>query len=418
MKKYKLGEIIDVNRGTSLSGKYYSSEGEYVRLTLGNFDFNLNSFKENESKNDIYFTGKFDKKFLLNKNDIITPLTEQVKGLIGSTAKIPESGKYIQSQDVALIKSISSDLYDNYLFYLFSSSIVRKQLSDAAQQTKIRHTSPDKIKDATVFLPDFDYQKKSSLLLDNISEKISINTNISFVLEELIKTIFDYWFVQFEFPDENGLPYKSSGGDMEFNQQLNKEIPKGWNTGNLYDIADFINGLACQKYRPKDETKKLPVIKITEMHKGFTDNTEFVKNDVPEKYVISNGDILFSWSATLETIIWCGGTGCLNQHIFKVIPKRYCKCYTYMQLSSYIINFVKMAQSRKTTMGHITTDHLKQSVIVLPPKELVEKFDKKINKMFEGIVESEQNKQKYFNLKNYLLPLIINQQLRFKKKAS
>ena len=111
------------------------------------------------------------------------------------------------------------------------------------------------------------------------------------------------------------------------------------------------------------------------MHDGFTDKTEFVRNDINDKHIILDGDILFSWSATLETMIWTGGKGGLNQHIFKVIPKDYGKYYVYQQLSSYIINFVRMAESRKTTMGHITKDHLLQSKIPLPPKELTYKFN-------------------------------------------
>ena len=103
LKKYKLGEILDVTRGASLSGEFYATEGEYIRLTCGNFDYQNNCFKENKSKDNLYYTGDFRSEFLMEKGDIITPLTEQAIGLLGSTAIIPESGKYIQSQDVAKI---------------------------------------------------------------------------------------------------------------------------------------------------------------------------------------------------------------------------------------------------------------------------------------------------------------------------
>ena len=103
LKKYKLGELLDVTRGASLSGEYYSTSGEYVRLTCGNFDYQNNCFKENTSKDNLFYTGDFKSEFLMGKGDIITPLTEQAVGLLGSTAIIPESGKYIQSQDVAKI---------------------------------------------------------------------------------------------------------------------------------------------------------------------------------------------------------------------------------------------------------------------------------------------------------------------------
>ena len=100
LKKYKLGEILDVTRGASLGGEFYAAKGEYVRLTCGNFDYQNNCFKENKAKDNLYYIGDFKPDFLLKEGDIITPLTEQAIGLLGSTAIIPESGKYIQSQDV------------------------------------------------------------------------------------------------------------------------------------------------------------------------------------------------------------------------------------------------------------------------------------------------------------------------------
>lgn len=150
MKKYKLGELIEISRGASLSGEYYATKGEYIRLTCGNFDYRNNCFKENTSKDNLYYVGEFKPEFLLEEGDIITPLTEQAIGLLGSTALIPESGKYIQSQDVAKVTCNEELLDKKYAFYLLSSDIVKQQLSAGAQQTKIRHTSPDKIKDCTV----------------------------------------------------------------------------------------------------------------------------------------------------------------------------------------------------------------------------------------------------------------------------
>ena len=176
--KYKLGDLMEVTRGMSLCGKHYATEGNLMRLTLGNFDYHNKCFKDDKSKDNLYFTGSVKKDFILNKDDIITPLTEQAIGLLGSTAKIPFSGKYIQSQDVALIKC-NEKLYPDFAFYLIPSKMVRFQLSAAAQQTKIRHTSPDKIKDCTVWVPEYSVQKKIGDLLTTIDKKISINREIN-----------------------------------------------------------------------------------------------------------------------------------------------------------------------------------------------------------------------------------------------
>ena len=412
MKKYKLGELMEVTRGMSLSGEYYSTKGELMRLTLGNFDYHKNCFKEDKSKENLYFTGEVKEGFILNKDDIVTPLTEQAIGLLGSTAKIPCSGKYIQSQDVGLIKC-NDKLNPNYAFYLIPSKLVRKQLSVAAQQTKIRHTSPDKIKGCTVWIPEYDKQEKIGKLLSSLDDKIALNNRINAKLEQMAKRLYDYWFVQFDFPNADGKPYKSTGGKMVWNEELKREIPDGWEVGNLYDIAEYVNGLACQNYRPKESEKSLPVIKIREMNEGITADTEKVSASIPGKYRIYAGDILFSWSASLEIKIWTGETGGLNQHIFKVIPKGYfSKGYVYQQLSAYLVNFQKMAESRKTTMGHITSDHIKQSRILIPPKEIISAFTKKTLSIFNYQLSIEKETTKLTSLRDRLLPLLMNGQVQ------
>ena len=186
MKKYKLGELLDVTRGASLSGEFYSTEGDLVRLTLGNFDYQNGGFKENTSKDDLFFTGEVKPQFVLNEGDIITPLTEQTQGLIGSTARIPKSGVYIQSQDVALVKCNEELLDPDYCYYLLPSQTVKKQLSAGAQQTKIRHTSPDKIKDVTVFIPELKDQKRIGKLLSTIDSQIDNLTAINRNLPHLV----------------------------------------------------------------------------------------------------------------------------------------------------------------------------------------------------------------------------------------
>ena len=251
LKKYKLGEILDVTRGASLSGEFYATEGEYIRLTCGNFDYQNNCFKENKSKDNLYYTGDFRSEFLMEKGDIITPLTEQAIGLLGSTAIIPESGKYIQSQDVAKIICKEDLLDKDFAFYLISSALVKQQLSAAAQQTKIRHTSPDKIKDCTVWIPELAEQKRISKLLRSLDRKIELNKAINQNLEAMAKQLYEYWFIQFDFPNKDGKPYKSSGGEMVWNEKLKREIPKEWCSHEIKDFMRIFTG-------KKDVSKAIP----------------------------------------------------------------------------------------------------------------------------------------------------------------
>lgn len=164
----------------------------------------------------------------------------------------------------------------------------------------LKHTSPEKIYDVEVEIPDVISQQKIANLLWSIDEKIANNNAINDNLEQQAKLLYNYWFIQFNFPDENGNPYHSSGGQLVWNKNLQQEIPQDWRSGNLYDIADYINGIACQKYRPSDEEHSLPVVKIREMNGGITNDTERVSSTIPAKNIISSGDILFSWSASLR----------------------------------------------------------------------------------------------------------------------
>jgi len=217
--------------------------------------------------------------------------------------------------------------------------------------------------------------------------------------------------VQFDFPDKNGKPYKSSGGKMVWSTELKREIPEGWDVGSLLDIADYINGLPCQKYRPI-ASDSLRVIKIKEMHEGFSSETELVRTDIPEKSIINNGDVLFSWSASLEVQIWTRGKGALNQHIFKVESNKYPKSFYYYQLVNYLNHFKMMAENRKTTMGHITQDHLYQSRIILPPKEIAEKLDFGITPLFDKMINNEIQNHQLTELRDWLLPMLMNGQVK------
>ena len=230
-------------------------------------------------------------------------------------------------------------------------------------------------------------------------------------LEAMAKQLYDYWFVQFDFPNEEGKPYMSSGGAMVWNEKLKREIPQGWHCGTLLDIAEYTNGLACQKYRPTDNNK-LPVIKIKEMHDGLSADTEWVKADIPDDVKVFDGDVLFSWSASLEVMLWAYGNGGLNQHIFKVTSKNgYPRSFYFYQLIHYVGVFKQIAEARKTTMGHITQDHLRQSTIALPPNiDVANKLEEKLCPIFDAIVKNNQEIMALTKQRDELLPLLMNGQ--------
>ena len=314
------------------------------------------------------------------------------------------------SQDVLVLRA-KNNLESKFLYALLMQDSFFDYEMKATKGSKM----PRGDKSHIINFPCLDLNNKTEIgkLLSSLDDKIALNNRINAKLEQMAKRLYDYWFVQFDFPNTDGNPYKSSGGKMVWNETLKRAIPDGWEVGNLYDIAEYVNGLACQNYRPKESEKSLPVIKIREMNEGITADTEKVSASIPGKYRIYAGDILFSWSASLEIKIWTGETGGLNQHIFKVIPKGYfSKGYVYQQLSAYLVNFQKMAESRKTTMGHITSDHIKQSRILIPPKEIISAFTKKTLSIFNYQLSIEKETTKLTSLRDRLLPLLMNGQVQ------
>lgn len=276
-----------------------------------------------------------------------------------------------------------------------------------------KNLNTNDIKNFVVRLPEnLKTQQSIAAVLSALDKKIALNKQINARLEEMAKTLYDYWFVQFDFPDANGKPYKSSGGEMVFDETLKREIPKGWEVKSLWKIAKYFNGLALQKYRPENELDDfLPVIKIREMNEGVSSNTERAKTNIPKEAIIDDGDILFSWSATLEIKIWSQGKGALNQHIFKVTSSEYPKYFFYFELLNYLKHFKMIADLRKTTMGHITQDHLKQAYICIPSQALLEKLEKIVTPIFQKILITQKQNHQLTQLRDFLLPMLMNGQV-------
>ncbi|WP_395007144.1 restriction endonuclease subunit S [Undibacterium sp.] len=321
-------------------------------------------------------------------------------------------GRCATNQQINSITDINKKYNPFYIYYWLKTK--RDYLFKLASVTRTPILNKTDFSDIRVQLPrEKLIQDKVADLLLAIDKKIELNNRINAELEAMAKTLYDYWFVQFDFPDRNGKPYKSSGGEMEFNALLKRQIPKNWSDDSLWNVADFYNGLPMQKFRPVDDNF-LRVIKIKEMNEGFSENSEMARIDIPPQAVVDNGDILFSWSATLDVKIWSRGIGALNQHIFKVTSSKYSKNFIYFELLNYLTHFKMMADQRKTTMGHITQDHLKQSRIVLPPSDLIKRMDEYMKPIFEKHLALEQENQQLTELRDWLLPMLMNGQVTVK----
>lgn len=400
-----ISEIITGPFGSQLHESDYVSVGipAIMPQNIGNRTLNYEGIARITEEDAIRLS-----RYLVQTNDIVYARRGDVEKHAFITEKDERS---ICGTGCLRVRTTASNVYPAFLSHYLNRPESKRWISQHAVGSNMPNLNTEILGAVPIELPTYEVQKAIANLLTSIDTKVGLNTDVCSELESMAKTLYDYWFTQFDFPNAEGKPYRTSGGAMEWNEQLKREIPKGWIVGNLYRIADYINGLACQKYRPKDGEGSLPVIKITEMHGGITNKTEAVSESIPDKYKIYDGDILFSWSATLEIMYWFGGAGGLNQHIFKVVPKEgFPKEYVYQQLSAYIINFVKMAEARKTTMGHITTDHLDQSRIAIPPTPVLERFSEIVRPIHEMIGKYQQQNRELTKLRDWLLPMLMNGQ--------
>ena len=417
MKKYKLGDLIEVTRGASLSGDFYAASGKYIRLTCGNFDYHNNCFKENTSKDNLYYTGEFRTEFLLDKGDLITPLTEQAIGLLGSTAWIPESGKYIQSQDIAKITCKEELLDKKFAYYLISSNMVKQQLSAAAQQTKIRHTSPDKIKDCTVWLPSLAEQKQIGQLLFDIDRKIEINRAINHNLEAMAKQLYDYWFVQFDFPDENGKPYKSSGGKMVWDKRLKREIPLLWKAKIVEEVADVYNGATPSTVNelnyggdivwitPKDLSDQ----KQKFVYQGER-NISQVGYDSCSTHLLPSNTILMSSRAPIGLLAIAKTELCTNQGFKSFVSKsKNIATYLYYYLQYHITQIEQLGTG--TTFKEVSREDILKFPMLKPSDNVLDLWEEIVSALNDRQLEIQKENENLIKQRDELLPLLMNGQV-------
>ena len=413
LKKYKLSDIAKIE----ISGVDKKTKEGELPIRLCNFVDVYHNWAITNSLYDNFMCASAKEaeiaKCSIRKGQVAITKDSETRDDIGIATYIADDfTDVLLGYHCASITPNENFLDGKYLNAFMHTSYIQKYFENNASGSGQRYTlSNDTISNIPILLPSLEKQHKIGAILSNIDRKIELNKAINDNLEAMAKQLYDYWFVQFDFPNEEGKPYKSSGGAMVWNEKLKREIPQGWHCGTLLDIAEYTNGLACQKYRPTDNNK-LPVIKIKEMHDGLSADTEWVKANIPDDVKVFDGDVLFSWSASLEVMLWAYGNGGLNQHIFKVTSKNgYPRSFYFYQLIHYVGVFKQMAEARKTTMGHITQDHLRQSTIALPPNvDITNKLEEKLCPIFDEIVKNNQEIMALTRQRDELLPLLMNGQ--------
>ena len=256
-------------------------------------------------------------------------------------------------------------------------------------------------------------QKRIAGILGSLDDKIELNRRMSQTLESMARALFKSWFVDFdpvrakaEGRDPGLLSYIAERFPDSFDDSEVGAIPKGWRVCGLDQIADFLNGLALQRF-PATGGRALPVIKIAQLHAGNIEGADEASADIPSEYVVQDGDVLFSWSGSLAVEIWCGGPGALNQHLFKVTSELYPKWFYYLWTREHLADFCAIAAGKATTMGHIQRGHLTAARVPVPPDALLDATSSIIEPLMEAYATARSNSRLLGSLRDGLLPRLI-----------
>lgn len=393
-KEVRLGDVCDIITGFPFKGNKYSKEGTRVvrgdNVTIGSLRW--------DSDKDKRWNEPFEKSdyYSLQKNDIVIGMDGSRVGK--NKAKInAEDLPLLLAQRVACVRHSKMSEQD-YLYYNIFSKKFIDYVNSIHTGSAIPHISQKQIEEFPILLPELSDQHRIASLLSSLDRKIELNNKINARLEEMAQAIFKNWFVDFE-------PFK----DGKFKESELGMIPEGWKVGTLTDIASYMNGLAMQKFPPKENEKSLPVLKIKELGQGFCGaDSDRCSCNIKEECIIHNGDIIFSWSGTLLVDIWCGGVCGLNQHLFKVTSKDYPKWFYYYWTKHHLREFIHIAKDKAVTMGHIKRGHLEEALVAIPDNENMEKANALFEPVLNKIISLRLESSRLASLRDTLLPRLMS----------
>jgi len=433
MTRFQLSPLrgkLHVKHGFPFLGEHFSTEGKFVILTPGNF-IEAGGFKFDPAKAK-YYLGEFPESYLCEKGDLIVAMTEQAEGLLGCAAIVPEDNKFLHNQRIGLI-TVDKDSMDRmFTYYLFNSKVVRTQLRLSSSGSKVKHTSPDRIYDVVAPIPLKSEQERISKVLSSLDAKITINNRINAELEAMAKLVYDYWFVQFDFPmskeqaarigrpELEGRPYRNSGGPMVYNAEVKREVPEGWGVKTLADLADIIGGSTPSKAKseyftengtpwitPKDLSMNAGNRFIT---RGETDVSALGLKETSLR-VMPKSTVMLSTRAPIGYMAISRDRVTTNQGFKSFVPNRgYSTEFVFLTVELYLPAI--KAKGSGSTFMEVSTASLRSLPILLPDKQLVEQFTVLARPFFDQQNGLELQNQELATLRDWLLPMLMNGQVK------
>lgn len=380
-KSYKLSDVANLTTGFPFDGHKYAKDG--VRVVRGD-NVTIGSLRWDADK-DKRWNEPFSRacEYTLYDGDIVIGMDGSRVGK--NRAQIYKSDlPLLLAQRVACIRHNEKSCQEFLYYQIFSERFV-EYIKSVQTGTSIPHVSLKQIGDYPIQLPPIEEQIRIAKILRSLDDKIALNNRINHNLLTIAQSLFD-----------EKIAVRDSLGD-------------GYKKGSLMDIAEYLNGIAMQKYPALISETGLPVLKIKELGQGSCDNSsDRCSSSIPAQYVIKDGDIIFSWSGTLLVDYWCGGICGLNQHLFKVSSQNYPGWFIYFWTKYHLERFQRIAQDKAVTMGHIRRTDLEQAEVMIPASDAMRTIDAEISPLIEEYVKRRIENRKLQEVRDGILPQLMS----------
>ena len=405
-KRYKLSDLYEMSSGISSTKEQAGHGSPFL-----SFSVVFNNYFLPDSLIDLMDTTEGDKqKYSINEGDIfLTRTSETVDELAMSSVALKDYPEASFSGFLKRLRPVDKRIvYPKFMAFYLRSPLFRRTIINNTVMTLRASFNEAMFSYLEIMLPDFDTQKKIGDFLYSLEKKKQTNNQINQELEAMAKTLYDYWFVQFDFPDQNGKPYKSSGGKMVYHPELKREIPEGWGVEKLFDIADVQYGYPFSTDYFNCTGEGVPVIRIRDILGN--DITNYSTEEVEDKYKINVGDVLIGMDGNFHMNYWIKENCYLNQRVVKVNSDK----LPNMVLKYQIEPFIKLREKSvsRTTVGHLSDKDLKAINVILPKDKYLSSIFEKFESILENIIINQQQNQGLTQLRDWLLPMLMNGQVK------
>jgi len=409
-------QLVDGDRGVNYPNKKDFSDNGFClfldssNLTKNGFDFSSKVFIS-KNKDEAMGNGK------LKRGDLVM----NTRGTIGNMGVYKENVPYenIRINSGMLIIRGGADYDNGFLYGFFRSNLFYKQVENimsGSVQSQLPIWIFNFIQVPELNIPA---QKKISAVLSALDSKIELNNKINTKLEQMAKTLYDYWFVQFDFPDQNGKPYKTSGGKMVWSKELKRDIPEGWEVKKINSKIKIGSGYPF-KTEDYNDNGKYKIITIKSVQEGYLDTNkadkiDFIPDNFPDFCKLDKGDVLMSLTGNVGRMCFVNQENLLlNQRVGKLLANRNFIQYGYLyfQRPENQKRLEKIANG--SSQSNLSPVDAVKDYFAVPKDEILNAFSTTINLVFNKLLKIQEENQKLAELRDWLLPMLMNGQVAVK----